>query len=139
MTVRSLFTFAIEQRWVKHDPFSRIDKHESVQTQPIIISRDQLLNKILSNARNATLYTIYLVGGDSGLRISKILNLQPEYLDFEEEILTFPKGKGDKTQIIPMSKRLVTELKIVYRERLTVTRRLLFFHNINDKNLNLYF
>lgn len=110
MTVRSLFTFAIEQRWVKQNPFGRIVTRESIQKQPVILSRDQL-NIVLHHARNATLYTIYLVGGDAGLRISEILNLELDHLNFEQNVLTVHKGKGNKTRLIPMTPRLAAELK----------------------------
>ncbi|WP_070328420.1 tyrosine-type recombinase/integrase [Exiguobacterium aurantiacum] len=110
MAVRSLFTFAMERRWVKQNPFSRIVTRESVQKQPTILSRDQL-NTVLYHARNTTLYTIYLVGGDAGLRISEILNLELNHLDFENSILIVWKGKGKKTRLIPMTPRLAQELK----------------------------
>lgn len=98
MTVRSLFAFAIEKGWVKDNPFARI------------ITREQL-DVVLYHARNATLYTIYLVGGDAGLRISEILNLELDHLDFEERMLTVFKGKGDKMRHVPMTDRLASELK----------------------------
>ncbi|WP_214891712.1 tyrosine-type recombinase/integrase [Exiguobacterium sp. s142] len=110
MAVRSLFTFAMERRWVKQNPFSRIVTRESVQKQPTILSRDQL-NTVLYHARNTTLYTIYLVGGDAGLRISEILKLELNHLDFEKNLLIVRKGKGAKTRLIPMTPRLAQELK----------------------------
>ncbi|TCI25139.1 hypothetical protein EVJ32_11600 [Exiguobacterium sp. SH5S4] len=108
--MRSLFTFAMERRWVKQNPFSRIVTRESVQKQPTILSRDQL-NTVLYHARNTTLYTIYLVGGDAGLRISEILKLKLNHLDFEKNLLIVWKGKGAKTRLIPMTPRLARELK----------------------------
>lgn len=110
MRIRGLFAFAIEQEWVQHNPFGRIVTREGVSEPPTIITRDQL-NTVLYHARNYTLYTIYLVGGDAGLRISEILNLELDHINFEERLLTVRKGKGDKTRHVPMTPRLTDELK----------------------------
>lgn len=110
MRIRGLFAFAIEQQWMQHNPFARIVTREGVSEPPTIITRDQL-NTVLYHARNYTLYTIYLVGGDAGLRISEILNLEINHINFEERLLTVHKGKGDKTRHVPMTPRLTDELK----------------------------
>lgn len=110
MRVRGLFTFAVEQRWMEHNPFARIVTREGVTEPPTIISRDQL-DVVLYHAKNYTLYTIYLVGGDAGLRISEILALELNHLNFEERVLTVKKGKGEKTRVVPMTPRLTKELK----------------------------
>lgn len=111
MRVRGLFTFAVEQHWMQDNPFSRIITREGVTEQPTIISRAQL-NTVLYHAKNYTLYTIYLVGGDAGLRISEILNLELDHVDFTNRLLTVKKGKGDKTRFVPMTQRLKKELKL---------------------------
>lgn len=110
MRIRGLFTFAIDQQWMQLNPFARIVTREGASEPPTIITRDQL-NTVLYHARNYTLYTIYLVGGDAGLRISEILNLEINHINFEERLLTVLKGKGDKTRHVPMTPRLTNELK----------------------------
>lgn len=110
MRIRGLFTFAIDQQWMNYNPFGRIVTREGVSEPPTIITREQM-NTVLYHARNYTLYTIYLVGGDAGLRISEILNLELDHINFEERLLTVRKGKGDKTRHVPMTPRLTTELK----------------------------
>ncbi|WP_228620742.1 tyrosine-type recombinase/integrase [Exiguobacterium sp.] len=111
MRVRGLFTFAVEQRWIEENPFGRIVTREGVTEPPTILSRDQL-DTVLYHAKNYTLYTIYIVGGDAGLRISEILNLELNHVDFTNRLLTVKKGKGDKTRVVPMTPRLTKELKL---------------------------
>lgn len=111
MRVRGLFTFAVEQRWVEQNPFSRIITREGVTEPPTLVSRDQL-DVVLYHAKNYTLYTIFLVGGDAGLRISEILDLELDHINFEERLLTVMKGKGGKTRVVPMTQRLTKELKL---------------------------
>lgn len=110
MTVRSLFTFAIKQKWIKVNPFSNIVTKDGVQKEATVITREQL-DIVLYHARNMTLYTIYLVGGDAGLRISEILNLELHHLDFKSKTIFVERGKGDKSRAVPMTPRLVVELK----------------------------
>lgn len=110
MTVRSLFTFTVKQKWIKENPFSNIVTKEGVQKEPVILTREQL-DIVLYHAKNMTLYTIYLVGGDAGLRISEILDLELRHLDFEHNTLLVESGKGDKSRVLPMTPRLAQELK----------------------------
>jgi site-specific recombinase XerD len=110
MSVRSLFTFAVQQKWVTDNPFAQIITKDGVQKKPNVITRQQL-NLVLYQAKNATLYAIYLAGGDAGLRISEILDLEISHLDFENNVLYVNKGKGEKQRIIPMRPRLAKELK----------------------------
>ncbi|WP_214825834.1 tyrosine-type recombinase/integrase [Exiguobacterium algae] len=109
MAIRSLFTFALQKRWVKQNPFQHIVTRSTVQRQQTIISRDQF-ETILHYARNATLYAIYLVGGDAGLRISETLALELHHLDFRHQMILVANGKGDKARHVPMSARLAKEL-----------------------------
>lgn len=110
MSVRSLFTFAVQKRWIDENPFQQIVTRNAVQKQQTVISRAQL-DTILRYARNATLYTIYLVGGDAGLRISETLALELHHLDFRQKTILVANGKGDKARLVPMTDRLAKELK----------------------------
>lgn len=109
MTLRSLFTFAFQKKWTNDNPFQHIVTKSGIHAPQTILSREDL-NVILHYARNATLYTIYLVGGDAGLRISEILKLEIQHLDFDTGTIEV-NGKGNKIRLVPMTKRLAKELK----------------------------
>jgi len=42
MSVRSLFTFAVQQKWVVNNPFAQIIMKDGVQKKPNVITRQQL-------------------------------------------------------------------------------------------------
>jgi len=53
----------------------------------------------------------FKLGMLTGLRISEVVNLQPEDIDFERNYIFIREGKGKKDRYIPIPKPLLKDLK----------------------------
>lgn len=110
MTIRSFFTYAVKRNWMEANPFAPIEVKAGRRHKPTVLTRDQFA-ELLHHAPNATLYNIFLVGGDAGLRISETLALRCKDIDLEANTLYVDRGKGNKSRTIPMTHRLATSLR----------------------------
>lgn len=59
------------------------------------------------------------IGAYAGLRVSEIVKLQVEHVDFEDGMLEVHAGKGDKDRNVPMHPRLASALRLYLAERKT--------------------
>ncbi|TCI61828.1 MULTISPECIES: tyrosine-type recombinase/integrase [Exiguobacterium] len=109
-SVSSFFSFAIKEDWIIKNPFKLIKTKAAPPKQKTGLSREQF-EKVLYYARNETLYTIYLIGGDAGLRITEILNLKNHHIDFKGNCIIVEKENKSDRRIVPMTTRLAQALK----------------------------
>ncbi|WP_445002573.1 tyrosine-type recombinase/integrase [Exiguobacterium alkaliphilum] len=106
MTLKAFMNYAVGKGWIEQNPFAFVNvTGAGARRQSLWISREQL-DKVLYHAHNATLYNIFLIGGDAGLRISETLELKMEDIDFEHNELFVRFGKGQKSRRVPMTDRL---------------------------------
>lgn len=69
------------------------------------------LNKIKNIKHKAVLSLAYSVG----LRISELINLKIENIDSKRMIITIKQAKGNKDRIVPLSKYILSLLRIYYK------------------------
>jgi len=69
------------------------------------------LEQLLASAPTARDRLILLIAAYAGLRVSEIVKLQVEHLDFEDAMLEVHAGKGDQDRTIPMHARIAWALK----------------------------
>jgi len=104
--LKTFMAYSVHKGWITKNPFALVNvSGAEARRQSMILSREQL-HQILYHAYNATLYNIYMIGCDAGLRISETLNLNIEDVEFETNELIIRHGKGNKMREIPMSDRL---------------------------------
>lgn len=104
--LKTFMAYSVHKGWIVKNPFALVKvSGTEARRQSIILSREQL-HQILYHADNATLYNIYMIGCDAGLRISETLNLTIEDVEFETNELVIRHGKGNKMREVPMSDRL---------------------------------
>ncbi|WP_214800005.1 tyrosine-type recombinase/integrase [Exiguobacterium sp. s50] len=104
--LKTFMAYSVHKGWITKNPFALVNvSGAEARRQSIILSREQL-HQILYHADNATLYNIYMIGCDAGLRISEVLDLKIEDVAFETNELVIRHGKGDKMREVPMSDRL---------------------------------
>lgn len=104
--LKTFMAYSVHKGWIAKNPFALVKvSGAEARRQSIILSREQL-HRILYHADNATLYNIYMIGCDAGLRISETLDLQIEDVAFETNELVIRHGKGNKMREVPMSDRL---------------------------------
>lgn len=104
--LKTFMAYSVLKGWITQNPFTLVKvSGTEARRQSITLSREQL-HQILYHADNATLYNIYMIGCDAGLRISETLNLTIEDVEFDTNELVIRHGKGNKMREVPMSDRL---------------------------------
>ncbi len=101
---RGFFTYLVQRHQFSSNPVIGMRAPKSAKTLPQVLSIEQA-NKlveikdddILSQRDHAILELFY----SSGLRLSELVNLDVEQLDFGEGTVTVT-GKGNKTRIVPL-------------------------------------
>jgi len=77
---------------------------------PEVLTKDEV-KTLIDNADNLKSRLIISMLYSSGLRVSELVNLKVNSLDFSENIGWVRKGKGNKDRIFTLSSRLGEELK----------------------------
>ena len=72
---------------------------------PIILSKEEI-EKMISATKNINHRLIIQAGYSAGLRISEIINLKWQDIDFDRNIIHVKRAKGKKDRIVMLSKRL---------------------------------
>ncbi|MFA6041611.1 MAG: tyrosine recombinase XerC, partial [Methylophilus sp.] len=101
---RGFFTYLVQRHQFSSNPVIGMRAPKSAKTLPQVLSIEQA-NKlveikdddILSQRDHAILELFY----SSGLRLSELVNLNIEQLDFSDGTVTVT-GKGNKTRIVPL-------------------------------------
>ncbi|MDP7028142.1 MAG: site-specific integrase [Candidatus Marinimicrobia bacterium] len=110
-SIKFLFTHVLKREFPPSLKFS-FRKEEKL---PTVLSEKDIIN-IFNNTRNikhkAILMTIY----SGGLRISELLNLKLNDIDFERKVITIKGAKGKKDRIVMLSEKLIPLLKQYYNQ-----------------------
>lgn len=79
---------------------------------PKYLRKDEV-EEILGKAQNKNTehYLILLTMWRAGLRVSEVVKLTPEDIDFESNRIEVRGGKGDKDRVVPLHKELKSALK----------------------------
>ena len=95
---------------------------------PVILSKEEI-ERLISSTKNINHRLIIQVGYSAGLRISEIINLKWEDIDFDRNLIHLKRGKGKKDRIVMLS------LKVKYNlMNLTHNKQgYVFLTNRNDK------
>ncbi len=83
---------------------------------PVVLRGDEpeRLLDVAKSSRDRLIFAISLL---AGLRISEVLHLRIEHLDFEGRTLEVHEGKGGKDRNLPLSEKLIEPLKDWIRDR----------------------
>ena len=114
-TLKSAFKKAVEWNYLEVNPFTKIKLPNVVKPIPVFIYEKEL-NKIIEKENRKDFKDIYLFGFHTGCRISEILNMKWNSVDFENEIITVKNDKSfttksKKDRVIPINEKLLTMLK----------------------------
>lgn len=77
---------------------------------PVVLSRSEV-NKILKVPKNTKHKLLLSLAYGAGLRVSEVIDLKVQDLDFQELTVHIKKAKGQKDRISVIPKRLVDDLK----------------------------
>lgn len=140
VSIRNYFKFLTKKGLIKEDPCMDIKGLKTPKTVPRVLSEediDKLLDITCRNAfdyRNKTMLELMY---SSGLRVSELLNLEVNDIDFDMNIVRC-FGKGSKERIVPISDIATTYLHdyiYVYRNTLLKHKvtNTLFLNSRGDK------
>ncbi len=110
---RGFFDFLVQRHGYTNNPAKGLKAPKSAKKLPQALSIEQAIklvdikdDDILSQRDRAALELFY----SSGLRLSELVNLDTDQLDFSEGTITVT-GKGSKTRIIPLGEHAITAIK----------------------------
>jgi integrase/recombinase XerC len=110
---RGFFDYLIQRHGFSHNPAHGIRAPKSAKSLPQALSIEQAIklvdiddDDILSVRDHAILELFY----SSGLRLSELVNLNIDQLDFSEGTVT-AHGKGNKTRIVPLGNHAIDAIK----------------------------
>jgi site-specific recombinase XerD len=81
---------------------------------PLVMSADEVY-RLIDAAPNLRYRTILMTLYSTGMRRAELCHLRPEDIDKERMVLRIPHGKGDKPREIPLSQKLLDQLRTYYR------------------------
>jgi len=81
---------------------------------PIVLSPEEV-TRLISAAPNLRYRTILMTLYSTGMRRSELCHLRPEDIDKERMIVRIRQGKGGKDREVPLSPKLLEQLRTYYR------------------------
>ncbi|MDD3628408.1 MAG: site-specific tyrosine recombinase XerD [Actinomycetota bacterium] len=113
-TLRSFYKFLMIEGACKNNIWVQVSNPLKLRKIPEVLSIeevDMFLESIpVSGKLEMRDRAMFEILYSCGLRVSEIINLKMQNIDFEEELLRF-RGKGDKERIVPVGERSMQFLK----------------------------
>jgi len=116
---RGFFAYLVERHGYNNNPAKGLKAPKSAKKLPEALSIEQTIklvdisnDDILSVRDHAILELFYA----SGLRLSELINLDTEQLDFSEGTVTVT-GKGNKTRIVPLGSHAISSIQVWLKQR----------------------
>lgn len=132
-SLRSLFNYAAKYLGITNNPFSLIKTPKNSKHLPSFLFEEEL--KVLFDSidtskpagyRNRVMFELMYA---SGLRVSELINLKIQDIDFSEKLLRI-RGKGDKERLVPFYESLVIPLKTYIKDyRTKIDSDICFLNN----------
>ena len=98
------------------DPTAGVKRPKNEKKIPIVLTKEEVL-KLIEGAQTKKSRLMIQVLYSSGLRVSEIVNLKKQDLDFNENIGWVRSGKGKKDRMFIISKKLSNKLKKFIEKR----------------------
>ena len=119
---RGFFDYCVQRHEFSSNPVIGLRAPKSPKTLPQALSIEQAVklvditdDAILSVRDHAILELFY----SSGLRLSELVNLNIDALDFTEGTVTVT-GKGNKTRIVPLGSHAISAIQTWYQKRINL-------------------
>lgn len=109
--LRFLYNKVLRRRYSVDDlPLPRTHRRDL----PLILSPDEVA-RLIEAAPNLRYRTILMTLYSTGMRRAELCRFRPEDIDKERMMLRIPHGKGDKPREVPLSQKLLDQLRCYYR------------------------
>ena len=130
-TLRAAFSHSVDWGYLTDNPFKKIKTAKLPKPIPSFVNEGELA-KITQQTTNPTLEDIFLFGFHTGTRLSEILNLQWDSINFLERTITVSNTdsfttKNKKERVIPINETLYGMLERRKPKVLSIDRRDLVF------------
>jgi integrase len=79
-----------------------------------VLSAEEV-ERLIAAAPNLRYRTILMTLYSTGMRCAELCQLRPEHIDNQRTIVRIPHGKGDKSREVPLSPKLLDQLRTYYR------------------------
>jgi site-specific recombinase XerD len=81
---------------------------------PCVLSREEVL-RLLEATPHGLYRTLFQITYACGLRLNEVIHLQTADVDGGRRVLHVRQGKGDKERLLPLSERLLDQLRVYWR------------------------
>jgi integrase/recombinase XerC len=117
--IRKLFAFMEEHRIIAGNPANTVKGARREEKEPGILYKEQYKALLYEASDHVRDYAIIMTFLQTGIRLSELVNLRVDDVDFEHRILTVRQGKGKKDRHIPLVDEAVKALRNYLRYRNT--------------------
>jgi integrase/recombinase XerC len=137
--IRKFFAFMAENKILAGNPANTVKGARREEKEPNILYKEQYKALLYEAAHNIRDYAIIQTFLQTGIRLSELVNLRVEDVDFEHRILTVRQGKGKKDRQIPLVDEAVKALRnyVRYRNTELILDDDTFFLAKNGTSLNV--
>jgi integrase/recombinase XerC len=137
--IRKFFGFMEENKILAGNPANTVKGARREEKEPNILYKEQYKALLYEASDNIRDYAIIQTFLQTGIRLSELVNLRVEDVDFEHRILTVRQGKGKKDRQIPLVDEAVKALRnyIRYRNTELILDDETFFLAKNGTSLNV--
>jgi site-specific recombinase XerD len=114
-TIKAALTKAVTWDYLTTNPLKQIKAPKVVKSIPVFISEAELI-EILNHTPSQLMKNIFTFAFYTGMRLSEILNIQWDWIDFNQNIIISKNSNGystksKKERIIPIHKKVNEVLK----------------------------
>jgi len=109
-SIKAAFNKAIAWNYIEINPFTKVKFPKLAKNHPVFITEDELLI-IIAHTPEQHLRDIFTVAFYTGLRLSELINMQWDWIDFLQNQITVKctddfLTKNKKSRIIPMTHKV---------------------------------
>jgi len=121
---RGLYNYLARDHGYTHNPCAGLRAPKSTKSLPHVLSPDEAAKLLefqandLITLRDKAMFELFY---SSGLRLTELINLTPEDLNFTESTVLV-HGKGDKKRIVPIGSQATQALKEWMKQRETLLK-----------------
>jgi site-specific recombinase XerD len=137
--IRKFFAFLAENKILAGNPANTVKGARREEKEPNILYKEQYKALLYEASDHIRDYAIIQTFLQTGIRLSELVNLRVEDVDFEHRILTVRQGKGKKDRQIPLVDEAVKALRnyLRYRNTELILDDETFFLAKNGTSLNV--
>jgi site-specific recombinase XerD len=137
--IRKFFAFLAENKILAGNPAHTVKGARREEKEPNILYKEQYKALLYEASDNIRDYAIIQTFLQTGIRLSELVNLRVDDVDFAHRMLTVRQGKGKKDRQIPLVDEAVKALRNYLRYRNTewIEDDEVFFLAKNGTSLNV--